>query len=120
MGYPIPKKDMEVKIGYRKINEKWCNIFMTVNLTGFSSKRITSQMFHQWEKNNICTPSYIIVFYCTSSSSSLSSNATPLDDWLWLCELYLGRDEDDDEGLWRMRERHKYEKQYCSTVFYVQ
>lgn len=36
---------------------------------------------------------------CFTSSSSLSSNAIPLD-WLWLWEPYLEKDDDDeDDGL---------------------
>lgn len=34
-----------------------------------------------------------------TSSSSLSSNATPRDDWLWLWELYLEKEAEDDDGL---------------------
>lgn len=68
--------------------------------------------------------------FTSSSSSSLSSNAIPLADWLWLWELDLLND-DDDEGTdlvcgWEkdreQRHKKKMQKLFIGTLsfFFVQ
>lgn len=79
------------------------------------------------EKFNL---TFFLSQFTSSSSSSLSSNAIPLADWLWLWELDLLND-DDDKGTdlvcgWEKdrEQRHKKKKQklFIGTLsfFFVQ
>lgn len=60
---------------------------------------------------------FVLSQFTSSSSSSLSSNAIPLADWLWLWELDLLNDDDDGTDLvcgWE-KDREQRHKKKCKN-----
>lgn len=61
---------------------------------------------------------FVLSQFTSSSSSSLSSNAIPLADWLWLWELDLLNDDDDGTDLvcgWEKDREQRHKKKKCKN-----